>query len=76
MTLAGGFGFRRERFRLDDDGGPLDPFGGREDGVGEEEATFVKFILSYAFTEKLALDFYWGTTLNGNLRLENAMAIG
>ena len=67
FTISGGYGFRRERFRLDDDGAP----GLREDGVGEERSQLVKLTFSYAFTEKMALDFYWGTTLKGEFRLEN-----
>ena len=69
-TVAVGGGFRRERFRLNDDGPSVFPFD-RRDGVGEEEATVLSARLSYAFTDKLTLEGYVGGTLDGEFRLEN-----
>lgn len=59
-----GAGFRRERFRLDDDGGP-------KDGVGEEEATVVNLRVAYKFSDTLAIEGYGGTTVDGEFRLED-----
>jgi hypothetical protein len=59
-----GAGFRRERFRLDDDG-PV------TDGVGEEEATVVNLRVAYKWSSNLTIEGYGGTTVDGEFRLED-----
>lgn len=61
-----GAGFRRERFRLDDDGRARN-----KDGVGEEESTVVNLRVTYKFSDTLAIEGYGGTTVDGEFRLEN-----
>ena len=65
-TAALGYGFRRERFRLNDDG-----FGARVDGVGQEEAQLLSGHLRYVFDAGLGIEAYVGTTLDGDFRLES-----
>jgi hypothetical protein len=67
--VAVGGGFRRERFRLDDDG-ISSPFS-RRDGVGQEEATTVSARFTWAFMDPLEFEGYIGSTLDGEFRLEN-----
>jgi hypothetical protein len=62
--LGVGFGFRRERFRLDDSGAI-------DEGVGEEESTVVNLSVAYRINADLAVEAYGGTTLDGELRLED-----
>jgi hypothetical protein len=64
-TAGIGVGFRRERFRLDERPSI------RRDGVGEEEATEISGSLAYAFTEKIALEGYLGSTLDGEFKLDD-----
>jgi hypothetical protein len=66
LTIAGGYGFRRERLRLNDGG----TNGGREDGVGDEKSQIAVLTLSYALSERMGFDLYSGTTLKGEFRLE------
>ena len=63
-SLGLGVGFRRERFRLDDSGDI-------KKGVGQEESTVVNLNVAYKMSEKLALEAYAGTTVDGELRLED-----
>jgi hypothetical protein len=63
-TFGVGAGFRRERFRLDSRGAI-------DKGVAQEESTVVSLHVSYRISESLVLEGYGGTTLDGNLRLEN-----
>ena len=61
-----GGGFRRERFRLNDDSPSF-----RKDGVGQEEATVISGRLAYAFDESMALEGYLGSTLDGEFDLDD-----
>ena len=63
--LGIGAGFRRERFRLDDSTGKA---GG---GIGEENATVVSLLVAYKFSETVTIEGYGGTTVDGDLRLED-----
>ena len=62
--LGIGAGFRRERFRLDD-------AGLIKDGVGEEESTVVNLRVAYKVSETFTIEGYGGTTVDGELRIEN-----
>ncbi len=64
--LGVGAGFRRERFRLNDDGPGI-----RADGVGEEEATVVTARLTYTFDGGTAIELYGGTTTDGEFELDD-----
>jgi hypothetical protein len=70
-TASIGAGFRRERFRLNDDGPAA-----RRDGVGEEEATVISGRLAYAFAERISLEGYIGGTLDGEFDLDNERGNG
>lgn len=63
--LGVGAGYRRERFRLNDDA-PAN----RVDGVGEEEATVVTARVTYTFDGGTAIELYGGTTVDGEFKLE------
>ena len=63
--LGIGGGFRRERFRLDDNGPVVD-------GVGEEEALELKVSVAYQFSNSFAIEAYGGSTVDGDLRIETA----
>ena len=69
-TVALGYGFRRERFRLDDDG-LNQTQGGRAEGVGEEEAHVANASLAYAFSTTMGIEFYVGTTIDGEFQLDD-----
>ncbi len=62
-----GAGFRRERFRLNDDS--FAPFATRPDGVGREEATIVTARVVYTFDAGPAIELYAGTTVDGEFKL-------
>lgn len=64
-TASIAFGYRRERFRLNDDG----PLIG-EDGVGQEEAAIFKTLLGYRFNDHYRIEAYIGTTIDGDFRWE------
>jgi hypothetical protein len=61
--LGVGGGFRRERFRLDNNG-PV------KKGVGEEEATELNAFVAYQFTDSFQIKAYGGSTIDGDLRIE------
>lgn len=80
FTLGAGGGFRRERFRLDDNGaGAFCPTcsststrsRSRKDGVGQEEATVVKLQAKYAVSEQITIEAWGGTTIDGQFKLED-----
>ncbi len=64
--VAIGGGFRRERFRLNDDSPSV-----RKDGVGQEEATVATASIAYAFREHWSVDLYGGVTIDGEFDLDN-----
>jgi len=66
FELAFGGGYRRERFRLNDDG--TRP---RRKGVGEEESSFLAARFAWTVVDPVRLEAYIGTTLDGEVRLED-----
>ncbi len=73
ISLSGGVGFRRERFRLNGDSGGLPAgFSGlRQDGIGEESSTVGKITMAWNLNERFTLEGYGGVTVGGEFRLEN-----
>ena len=73
FEVAIGGGFRRERFRLDDDriARALLPPSRQKDGVGQEEATILSAHFAWAFTDHPKLETYLGSTIDGEFRLED-----
>jgi hypothetical protein len=71
FEVAIGGGFRRERFRLNDDRGPAPQPFSRRDGVGEEEASVLNARFIWDFMDPLQLEAYIGSTIDGEFRLEN-----
>ncbi len=73
FSFGATIGYRQELFRLNDDDRniPGPPPSVRGDGVGEETATVATLRLAYQINDRILLEGYGGTTIDGELRLEN-----
>ena len=73
LLLGAGIGFRRELFRLNDESRNLPvtaPITIKK-GVGEESSTIAKFTVGFRATDEITIEGYFGTTVDGEFRLED-----